>query len=219
MYFLYPALGRLLAGTVHVPWTRRDEPAQPTEEQVAQFVSELNESIPGLAVRLEHVVRVFAGLLPVTQEGSANLSARPVLRDHARDGGPDGVVSVSGVKFTTARLVAEKALTMLDRRAGRLRALRDAPRPPLAIESNVDGPLPGIIGFEQTAILKRIVRDEAVMTVDDLLFRRTNWAITERDVDGLRRRVSDAIGWKSRKTFLNGEQHRYASGGFHLHRA
>jgi hypothetical protein len=33
------------------------------------------------------------------------------------------------------------------------------------------------------------------MTLDDLLYRRTNWGIVERDGAALRQQVSDAIGW------------------------
>jgi glycerol-3-phosphate dehydrogenase len=202
--FLCPAFGRLLAGTVHLPWNDRCERPQPTEEQIEHFLSHLNAAVPGLKVRRERVLRVFAGLLPVTHAGTAALSVRPVIRDHGRDGGLDGLVSVSGVKFTTARLVAEQALAVLARHFGGRLVRGEAARPPLAIAPEIGDRAPRVFGAEETRILHEIVRDEAVMTIDDLLCRRTNWAIAERDVDALCRRVSDAIGWQRRQSSRSG---------------
>jgi glycerol-3-phosphate dehydrogenase len=51
-------------------------------------------------------------------EGDTALASRPVVFDHGAAGGPEGLVSVSGVKLTTARAVAEKALAVLSRRGG-----------------------------------------------------------------------------------------------------
>ena len=66
------AIGRLLAGTMHLPWAHGVErPAAPREEDVQRFLDDLNAAIPGLCARREHVLRVFAGLLPATAEGTA----------------------------------------------------------------------------------------------------------------------------------------------------
>jgi glycerol-3-phosphate dehydrogenase len=40
------------------------------------------------------------------------------------------------------------------------------------------------------AALQRIVSEEAVMRMDDLLFRRTDYAVAERDLGALRQRVA-----------------------------
>jgi glycerol-3-phosphate dehydrogenase len=65
--------------------------------------------------------------------------------------------------------------------------------------STVDFDHPGAlrIGSAEADALKRLVAEEAVMTLDDLLDRRTNWGIVERDVVALRQRVCDAIGWRA----------------------
>jgi glycerol-3-phosphate dehydrogenase len=197
VYFLYPAFGRLLAGTAHLPWQGRLERPQPTMDQIEQFLSDLNASIPHLNVRLGQVIRVFAGLLPVTDEGTADLSVRPLILDHGHGGGPQGLVSVSGVKFTTARLVAERTLTTLGRYLGRLPVRSNAHRPPPASGIDFDRPGSCAPGSAEAGALTTLVKEEAVMTLDDLLYRRTNWAITERNIDALRRRVSNALGWQA----------------------
>jgi glycerol-3-phosphate dehydrogenase len=194
VYFLCPAFGRVLAGTVHLPWQRGTDHPQPDVEQIERFLSDVNASIPGLNVRLEHVIRVFAGLLPATESGTATLSVRPVVLDHGDAGGPQGFISVSGVKFTTARLVAEKTLVSLRKYFGPLTVRDDVERPAGTHTIDFDRPVSIRLGT-QDAALKRLVSEEAVMTLDDLLYRRTNWGIVERDVATLRQQISDALGW------------------------
>jgi glycerol-3-phosphate dehydrogenase len=192
-YFLYPAFGRLLAGTAHVPWLGGADDPQPGEEQLERFLAELNDSIPGLQVRRSQIRQVFAGLLPAVRQGCATLAVRPVIWDHARDGGPRQLVSVSGVKFTTARLVAEQTLTRLGLRPGQVGVHESARRPPVAARFDVDDP--GRVPFEPPALeaIRTIAREEAVVTVDDLLFRRTNWGLTSEDLSGLSAHVARAL--------------------------
>jgi glycerol-3-phosphate dehydrogenase len=118
-----------------------------------------------------------------------------MIRDHGRAGGPKGLVSVAGVKFTTARLVAERALATLMPYLRPRTARNEAGRPPLATGIDFDRADMDALGAEAAGVLRRVVRDEAVMTIDDLIFRRTNWAIAENDLSALRRRVSEAVGW------------------------
>ncbi len=195
VYFLYGAFGGLLAGTVHLPWTGGPQNPQPSQEQLERFVADLNAAVPGLNVRLEQIVRVFAGLLPVTEDGTSNLSVRPTIWDHGRNGGLHGLVSVSGVKFTTARLVAEKTLSAMTAHFGRLAPREESGRPRAIQPFDLSDPGPLEFGPEQIVALKRLVREESVMTIDDLLFRRLSWAIPERNYDALSCHVRDAIGW------------------------
>jgi glycerol-3-phosphate dehydrogenase len=200
VYFVYPAFGRLFAGTVHLPYAGPTDQPKPNDEQLQQFLDDLNASIPGLDVRREHVLRVFAGLLPAAEGGSAKLAVRPTICDHRRDGGPDGLVSVSGVKFTTARLVAERTLATFANRLGRLQVRTDVAGPQLGYGLDFDRPPAGVFDAHTVRALRRIVEEEAVLTIDDLLFRRTNWAIVARDLDTVRLRVAKALGWKHART-------------------
>ena len=196
VYFLTPGFGRVVAGTVHLPWHGGIDRAQPGEEAIQRFLTDLNTAIPDLAVGREHVIRVFAGLLPATEHGSERLAARPLVWDHGCDGGPRGLVSVSGVKFTTARLVAEQTLRVLQPRLGALPPPGEGDRPEQVGGIDFDCAPASTFSPEQVQALTAIVRDEAVMSVDDLLLRRTSWGITACDVDGVRHRVIAALGWK-----------------------
>jgi glycerol-3-phosphate dehydrogenase len=196
VYFLYPAFGRVLAGTVHAAWTGPADRPQPDDEQLQRFLADVNAAVPGLNVRREQIVRVFAGLLPVRAPGTASLSVRPVIRSHGLEGGPHGLVSVSGVKFTTARLVAEKTLEALAGDFGRLPVRSDSSRPRTQRTDAVELPQSREIGDLEIRMLRDIVREESVVKIDDLLLRRLNWAIAEPSLPALRRRVSEAI-WGS----------------------
>lgn len=182
-YFLTPWKGHMLAGTGHHPWTG-PYPAEPGDivpdaEQVDRFLADLNRAVPGLDLDRSDVRGCMAGLLPAAQPGQAEPSRRPIVLDHGQHGGPKGLVSVSGVKFTTARLVAEQAVraafgARADRVLPRAQAERPAPTPVLPTSAFVqtlrDDPM-----LARRELL-RLMRDEAVWTLDDLLIRRTDWA-------------------------------------------
>lgn len=111
-WFLVPCEGKLLAGTAYAPAVGE---AGPDEEQIGEFLRDFNAALPGLDFRPEEIVRVLWGRLPAGAAGSTVPASRPVILDHGRHQGPRGLVSVSGVKLTTARVVARKALTVLGR--------------------------------------------------------------------------------------------------------
>jgi glycerol-3-phosphate dehydrogenase len=67
-------------------------------------------AIPTFKVGVEDILHVFSGLLPASKAGTVDLTDREVIYDHSINGGPVGLYSVSGIKFTTARRVAEKTL-------------------------------------------------------------------------------------------------------------
>jgi glycerol-3-phosphate dehydrogenase len=61
----------------------------------------------------------------------ARLARRYRIMDHGRAGGPAGLISVIGVKYTTARDVAEKTIGPILRQLGRSSAVMPRPASPL----------------------------------------------------------------------------------------
>ncbi len=199
VYFLYSASGGVLAGTEHVPMHALDEHGmphpKPTPEQVQQTLDELNRAVPGLDLTLQDVRRVYSGLLPAKRSGSAALACRPRVLEHARGGGPRGLYSVSGVKFTTARLVAERVVVKIARQERMF--LRHAPHD----SSDAARAVCGVDLIDARVALaapddalrqavSRIAAEESVVYVDDLLRRRTSWL----DDPGCERAVRSRIG-------------------------
>ncbi len=181
MCFMYPWKGGVLAGTWHAPWAdaTRDDPGA-VEAAVAAMLRELNDAVPGWSVARSDVVRVHWGLLPARAPGTADLATRPVLHDHGGAGGPDGLYSASGVKFTTARRVGAALLGHIARRRqlpslGLPRARRPEPVTPPDADAMIA--LATRNRPAAAAWVRQLAVEESVCHVDDLLLRRTDWGV------------------------------------------
>jgi glycerol-3-phosphate dehydrogenase len=126
LYFLVPR-GRLtLAGTAHCPRPNSACDPKPSEAEVADFLATLQSAVPGLRCGTDRVVRILAGFLPVIATGSTVLTKRERVVDHGAEGGPQGFFSVASIKFTTAPLVAARALRLAYGRLARTARLPGA---------------------------------------------------------------------------------------------
>ncbi len=184
-FFMYPWRGRVLAGTYHAPWSHGVDDCTPGEELLERFLSELSEAVPGWAVGRDDVLRVFGGLLPAARPGTERLAVRPVVLNHAREGGTAGMFSVSGVKFTTARRVAEDTLRTIHPKLSRDPEVLSGTERPMPVElPDADGFLRRVEEAPEAAgaWLRRLIADEAVVHLDDLLLRRTDWGQDPRRI-------------------------------------
>ncbi|HKI04910.1 MAG TPA: FAD-dependent oxidoreductase [Thermoanaerobaculia bacterium] len=199
-WFLVPWKGRLLAGTAYAPATEealRD--GMPGAPQIEGFLRELNAAMPGLDAAGDQVLRVLWGRLPAAAAGSTVPASRPVIQDHGSDGGPRGLVSVSGVKLTTARTVAGKVLAVLEA-GGALKPAarpaeveRPAADPPLSLEE-----LTRLAGEDWGAArdhLRGLVERQSVVRLEDLLLRRTDWGIDPERGEAAAR-LCESLGWQ-----------------------
>jgi glycerol-3-phosphate dehydrogenase len=199
-YFVLPYKGKMLAGTGHSPW--HSEPsASPMPDEVLHrdFLADLNRAVPGLNLSTDDISLIFTGFLPAKHNGTAKLAVRETILDHFVTGGPKGLVSVSGVKFTTSRLVVEKTLNTIMARylpgkASKKSATasrEDLLHPQTA--HRLHAGLEAREGFWEE--IQKIIDDEAVVHLDDLVCRRTSlWE--DRDfAPQLAERVSAIAGW------------------------
>ncbi|PIE59840.1 MAG: hypothetical protein CSA32_02095 [Desulfobulbus propionicus] len=176
MYFIHGFNGQIMGGTVHSPWEGPTDNPQPSDQEIAAYIDDLNLTVPGLRLRRREVQHIYSGLLPAREQGTAKLANRAVIKDHGACGGPKGIYSVSGVKFTTARLVAEQTLKKIFPDLGLKPALA-APA-----HSNASKAHPGIFAYDwqpdeqddswKEKLLK-IITNQAVLHLDDLIIRRT----------------------------------------------
>jgi glycerol-3-phosphate dehydrogenase len=166
MLFLVPWHGRILAGTYHATWASERAEPMPDESQIEDLLTQINLAVPGLDVARQDVVQILAGFMPAARAGDGAPSSRTVFVDHARRGGPIGLYSSVGVKFTTARDVAEQVVTKVFGRrrrhpgTGRTRRIEAMSRDPDQMTAEA---------------WLAIVRQESVLHFDDLLLRRTDW--------------------------------------------
>jgi len=111
--FLVPWRDRALFGTWESDTVCGVHDAGVSERDVASFIAELNQAFPALDLTLADVTLVHHGAVPAAVHGAhATLQGREQIRDHAADGF-DGLLTVAGTKFTTARAVAEKATNLV----------------------------------------------------------------------------------------------------------
>jgi glycerol-3-phosphate dehydrogenase len=115
-----------------VPWRDRavfgtwesDQPCEADDRtisarDVAAFISDLNGAFPALDLTPADVTIVHRGVVPaVLADGRARLEGHDRIRDHAAEG-TDGLVTVTGVKYTTARAAAERVTDLLMRKLGK----------------------------------------------------------------------------------------------------
>jgi glycerol-3-phosphate dehydrogenase len=109
--FLVPCRNRALFGTWESGRACAVDNGTPREAEIASFITELNEAFPSLDLNMSDVTLVHRGTVPaaVGRDGSVSLETREHIRDHAVGSEPiEGLLSVAGTKYTTARAVAER---------------------------------------------------------------------------------------------------------------
>jgi glycerol-3-phosphate dehydrogenase len=119
--FLAPWRDVTLIGTTHHPFHGGPNDFRVTRGLVRDFLAEVNRAYPSARLTVEDVRFWYGGLLPAARVQAAEedadlLNAYRVI-DHGRDGA-EGLLSVVGVKFTTARHVAEKVVDAVFRKLG-----------------------------------------------------------------------------------------------------
>jgi len=134
-----PWAGRVLVGTHQSSSVIEPTDAAPPDEAVEAFLAEANATFPALGASARDIRVVQHGLTPAVVRAD-----RPELMPESRVAvGPGSVVSIIGVKYTTARLTAADAVTaacrLTGRSAGRCRT-GDQPLPHAGI-ADVEGRL------------------------------------------------------------------------------
>jgi glycerol-3-phosphate dehydrogenase len=114
--FLVPSRGRALFGTWESTLPCPPDDTGVSAGDVAAFTRELNEVFPALALTEEDISLVHRGVVPAAiRRGRLVLEGHEQIRDHVSDGprSLQGLLSVVGAKYTTARGVAEKVTDRL----------------------------------------------------------------------------------------------------------
>jgi glycerol-3-phosphate dehydrogenase len=200
VYFAHSLGERLLVGTGHAAVNEGESP-EVDQRHVDQMLTDLNLAVPGLELRPQDIVRLFSGQLPVTSAGTDALSDKPVILDHHRSGGPQGLFSVSGVKYTTARSTAAAAIKQvlqLRRNVGMgsVSGLLERPASnPYQLHPQ-DCPDTG----ERVRRARGLIETEAPQTLEDLLIRRSNLVFDPGAALAIADDCCTAFGWNSVKS-------------------
>ena len=165
LYFITPWYDCSVIGTAHLPYEGDPERYSLSEGEVAAFLDEINGACSGLRLTLDDVRDCYGGLTPAegVQRGEVKRARRNVIVDHQRTDAMAGLVSVVGVKYTTARLVAERTLDLVFRKLGKTPppcTARQAPlsrgcEDPEAATRQINGALGSQVEQEGIELLKR----------------------------------------------------------------
>ena len=186
--FLVPWRDRAILGTAYDPADAAPEAA------VVRFLGEAARAFPWAGLELGDVALVHRGLVPA-RGGPEALETRSRVVDHEAEDKVPGIVSVRGVKFTTARAEAEKAVDLVVRRLARSAPPCRTATTPLAAARPLEGSV-----AEQTL---RAVHEEMAVRLSDVVLRRTDLGTAgppaAADLQAAAAAMASALGWDEHK--------------------
>jgi glycerol-3-phosphate dehydrogenase len=117
--FLAPWRDVTLVGTSHDVHENGADALSVSRWDLEAFLAEIREAFPLAKLTAADVRLVHRGLLPMVSghDTHVKLLRESTVVDHARDGAP-GLVSMFGVRYTTARATAEAAIDAVFRQRG-----------------------------------------------------------------------------------------------------
>jgi glycerol-3-phosphate dehydrogenase len=185
---LLPWRGRTLVGTSESADTRQPDDQDARRDEVNAFLADINDTFPMLGLKATEITLVHRGIVPaVVKDGRASLLGHSRIIDH----GDAGAISIVGVKYTTARAVAEQAVDLIFRKLDRPRvACRTA-----------DSVLPecGVSDAAPSDPIARAVHDEMAYTLCDVVIRRTDLGAAGHPGDAVAHDVASRMqrlcGW------------------------
>lgn len=196
-YFVMPWGRFSLVGTYHLHSDLPSDQVHRDSDAVIRFLDELGPAAGEIGVRHDRVIGVLAGHLPARPAAGllddVQLIKHPVIVHHDARGGPSGLVSIVGVKWTTSRLVAERAVREICARMGM--APRHLART-VALEPTdcwgETSAAPDVHLLETT--ITRATGTEMAVTLEDLIRRRTGLWLSESLDDALLYRCAAIMG-------------------------
>jgi glycerol-3-phosphate dehydrogenase len=114
--FAVPWRDCTLIGVWHRLFAERPDTARVDESEIAAWIAEMNASYPALALERDDVIYANCGLVPfgdvADARGELSFGKESRYFDH-REQGVQGLVTVIGIRYTTARGDSARALDLL----------------------------------------------------------------------------------------------------------
>ncbi len=121
--FIVPWRNYTLVGVWHGVHRGAPDDYTVTEKELEAYIKEINEAYPAFGLRLDEVSLWNAGLVLFGENrpGTTDLSygKRSVIIDHSKHGEAEGLITLVGVRYTTARGVAEKVINLVFNKIGK----------------------------------------------------------------------------------------------------
>jgi glycerol-3-phosphate dehydrogenase len=180
-------------------------------EAMEKFIKDINAAVPELKITEADIQRVYSGVLPAEENGT--MTKREKIFDHSTNGGPKGLFSISGIKFTTSRLVADKALNRVFPKAKRMpheKILEKMKDKNISFDYDWDSPKE-----QDLTLLKEIVDNESVLHLSDLILRRTSLGDHPERAIKILPKIRPIFDWDDNRWEIEIDQLKsfFASGG------
>jgi len=223
--FVIPWEGVTLVGTTDLDHTGDlDEEPSLQPEEATYLMEAVSALFPSARLTRSDVIASYSGLRPVVGTGRLKPSEEP--RDHVI-WDEEGLVTVTGGKLTTFRIVARQTLETLRRRLPRMRLTRGPLFPPAPRRADLPEPharrLNGRYGAAAPQLLSRPAelapvpgtpvlwaelrhgaRAERVVRLEDLMLRRTRLGLLlpeggAEHLPRVERICREELGWDARR--------------------
>ncbi|MCL5985868.1 MAG: glycerol-3-phosphate dehydrogenase/oxidase [Actinobacteria bacterium] len=197
LLFFTPWHGYNLVGTTEQHYSGSPDDCRMSEKEIDNLINDINDAYPAACLGRKDVLFFYTGLLPGSikgiDSGQTHILKKYSIIDHARIDAVEGLVSVIGVKFTTATDVARKTVGMILGKLGRRRILKVDPDVSLwnsnATKASFDDYLKGALkdsrGNLDSEVIRHLVVNYGTQYKEILRY-------TEEDVSLLGRVVSSS---------------------------
>lgn len=121
MLFVSPWRGVSLVGTFHSFNTEKPDSFKVDEQTLQSMLDEANSAYPDAKLDVDTIQFVHHGFLPAKNNPSqeeVKLVRQGQIYDHLQEAGISGLISVMGVKYTSAREVAQNAVDRVYKHLG-----------------------------------------------------------------------------------------------------
>jgi len=116
MLFISPWRGNSIIGTFHSHYHGEPDQFSLEEKDMENIILEANSAYPGANLELNDIKFAHYGFLPElpnSKQPEVKLVRKSRIVDHQKEDGLSGLISVMGVKYTTARKSAEKVVDLV----------------------------------------------------------------------------------------------------------
>jgi len=117
--FVLPGGSCTIIGTTDTPTSESPEQVRASRADIAYLLESANRAFPAAMLTSDDVIAAWAGIRPLIAKGNAG-DPSAASREHLVETGPQGVITVTGGKLTTYRVIAADVLATvfraLDRR-------------------------------------------------------------------------------------------------------
>ena len=181
LYFSVPWKDYTMFGTTHFSHTDKTVSAKANQSEIQSFIDEINTGYPSLNLQLEDILYCYQGLTPADAAEDNNAAKRlheSKIIDHSEADSIDNLVSIVSIKWTTARLIAEKCTNVVVKKLGNSQkcATRHTPIPSLGCERN----LAHLSDQQLKQACITHIEKTMCMNMTDFLLRRTDDFITNQ---------------------------------------